>query len=370
MDDRSLSSEVIGLVLSQTAFTDIHIEEDAPVVIKTPRDQWEVVPSILPASKEDLRPLLKMIDGEWESKIRSRAIDRPVNLSTYRLRCNAYTIEGGKRLVVTFRRQPRDPKPLNEIGLPAAVKSWVSLTRGLILVVGATRSGKTTTIASFADAINTTRSAHIVTVEDPIEYVLQRKKAIISQKEVSRGGSSDVDTYADGLRDAMRQNPDVLVIGEIRDSEAAQVALNAAESGSLVMATMHANSVAGAIQKFIKFFPAETQSGIGQILASSLIGVVAQSLLPSLDGKEFVIASELLNNASANNGGTMDKIRSGDSSQIQKMIEESGNESVGYSLNSNLAKLIKANKIDKAAARRVTYSRALLEAEFVKEGIK
>ena len=287
---RDLLDELVSLVNSGQSFSDIHLEQDMPMMIKTPRG-WRQAGTD-PVTLEDMAPVLGAIDEGWEDKIVDRAIDRPFALTDYRLRCNVYRSCGGGKVTVSIRRLPLRPMPLAQLGLPQHARTMLEATRGVIMITGPTGSGKTTTIASMLDHINATRGAHIVTVEEPIEYQLQRKLSIISQKEVP----TDTATFSSGLREALRQKPDVLMVGEIRDFDTAETVLHAGDSGHLVLATMHTTSAVSAITRLLDFFPAEQREQRAAGLARSLVGVIFQSLVPGERGDTLVLAHEMLFN--------------------------------------------------------------------------
>lgn len=247
---RDLAGEVLGLIDLKQMFTDIHIEQDRPVTIKTPRGWVET--SDEPVLLDDMRPLLDAIDEHWERALSQGTLDRPFVLTRCRLRCHVYRAGGGRKIVISMRRLPLQPLPLEELGLPAYVRSMLDNTKGIILVTGPTGSGKTTTIASLLEHVNATRNTHIVTIEEPIEYYLERRQSIISQREVP----TDTPNFPHGLREALRQKPDVVMVGEVRDAQTADTLLQAGESGHLVLATMHTGSAVSALNKLLSFFPA------------------------------------------------------------------------------------------------------------------
>lgn len=343
-----LIEELISLVNSGQNFSDIHVEQDMPMMIKMPRG-WRQVGSE-PVTLEDMIPVLKAIDEDWEDKIIESAIDRPFVLTEYRLRCNVYRTSSGSKVALSIRRLPLHPIPLEKTGLPQYVKTMLDATRGIILVTGPTGSGKTTTIASMLEQINATRSAHIVTIEEPIEYQLHRKQSIISQKEVP----ADTASFFSGLREALRQKPDVLMVGEIRDFDTADTVLHAGESGHLVLATLHTNSALGAITKLLGFFPAEQREQRSVALANSLLGVIFQSLLPTEQGDDVVLAHEMVFN---------------NNQQIAPYLSEPGKmhligefmrrkeDNMSRSLNEVLAQLVAKKAVSAKDAMRAAYNR-------------
>jgi twitching motility protein PilT len=345
---RELIHEILDLVNKGRVFTDIHIEQDTPMMIKTPRG-WQRT-SDEEVLLDDMRPVLKAIDEDWEDKIMDGAIDRPFVLTQCRLRCNVYRVSSGQKVTISIRKLPLNPIPLEKTGLPIYVKSMLEATKGIILVTGPTGAGKTTTIASMLDHINTTRSSHIITIEEPIEYHFERKQSIISQKEVP----TDTPGFASGLREAMRQKPDVLMVGEIRDFETAETVLHAGESGHLVLATMHTNSAIGAITKLLAFFPSEQREQRSAALANSLIGVICQSLLATENGDAFVLASEMIFN---NNQQVSPFIADPSKLNMISDFMKKKTDNMSKSLNEVLAQLVAKKQISTKDALRATYNR-------------
>ncbi len=200
-----------------------------------------------------------------------------------------------------------------ELGLPKGVERLANEPRGLVLVTGATGSGKTTTLAAMVDHINRTRRDHVLTIEDPIEIVHQEQRGVISQREVGL----DTVSFGEGLRRALRQDPDVILIGELRDSETAQVALQAAESGHMVLSTLHTVDAAESCARIIEFFPPEKQEVIRSILAGVLRGVVSQRLLPKIDGGRVPAVEVMVTNVRI-----ADLIRDGRPDEITDAVAE------------------------------------------------
>jgi twitching motility protein PilT len=242
-------------------------------------------------SGEEVEFLLKSMDSEWEVNILEGKISHTFQTPKWRLRVSPFLAYGGKRATLLVRRIPRDPLPLTKTGLPLSTRLFTEHKSGLILVSGPTGAGKTSTIASLVDAINETRSAHIYTIEESIEYLFVPKKSHFSQREIGL----DTPTFFSGVHAAMRHRPQVIVIGEIRDRETAATALLAGESGHLVLATLHANSAYTTIQKMMSFFPGEAEFRLPSFSAS-LIGIISQQMLPHKDGTRSVMASEVMFN--------------------------------------------------------------------------
>ncbi len=205
-----------------------------------------------------------------------------------RFRVNAYYQR--ESLAAAFRMIPTAIKSLEELGLPAALHEFTSKPRGLVLFTGPTGSGKSTSLASLIDEINRTRTDHIITIEDPIEFLHKHKRCIVNQREVGH----DAEGFAAALRGALRQDPDVILLGEMRDLETISTALTAAETGHLVFATLHTQSAPSTIDRIIDVFPAAQQDQVRMQLANSLQGIVTQTLLPKIDGSGRVCALEVL----------------------------------------------------------------------------
>lgn len=268
----------------------------------------------------------------------------------------SYTLEGVARYRVNFMQQrgsiaavfriiPWDVKPLESLGVPAVLKTLPELPRGLVLVTGPTGSGKSTTLAAMIDKVNRHRSGHIITVEDPIEFVHQNRGCIVNQREVG----ADTAAFSEALRRGLRQDPDVILIGEMRDLETMSTALTAAETGHLVFSTLHTQSAQETINRIVDAFPSGQQQQIRTQLAATLKAVISQTLVPTADKRSRVVATEIMivNTAIA----TM--IRRGDEHQIPQAIQGSAEEGM-HTLNQDLARLVKAKQITREVAEATT----------------
>lgn len=319
-----LTEQLEKLMQSDLVFTDIRIEPDAPIMIKMPRG-WEAVQTIPEPPRELIQAFLDAIAGDWRDTLNKKALNPAIHLGGYRLRANIHLAYGGQKEMLAIRRIPENPPKLQETGLPPGVRIVLDEPYGLLLTAGATGSGKSTSLAAMANAINETRASNIITIEDPIEYIHKPIKSIFTQREVG----VDVPTFFDGVRDAMRQSPDVIVIGEIRDRETAETAILAGESGHLVLGSLHASSAAGAIQKILSFFPATERAAKLASLQTSLIGVISQILLPHLSGKGHVLASEFMSNHRRDFSKALDnpdqllQLLRGDAQKTSQTIEDS-----------------------------------------------
>jgi len=268
--------------------TDIHICCGAPVIFRVARD-------LLPLTKEHLTAQQsRALSLELLSSDQVAQFERTLDYDTMmvnengRFRINVGFFNGA--VGATIRVLPPRPKTIRELNLPEVAYDFASQTKGLILITGATSQGKTTTIASLIDEINSTTKKHIVTIEDPIEYVHVNKKAIVRQREVGR----DTASFSASLRAALRQDPDVIVIGEMRDYETIKIALTAAETGVMVLSTLHIISIDKIIERILSYAPSDDQGHLRYLLADSLQGVLHQELLPAVDGGKRVACEVLV----------------------------------------------------------------------------
>ncbi|WP_455220274.1 type IV pilus twitching motility protein PilT [Kaarinaea lacus] len=228
-----------------------------------------------------------------------------------RFRVNAFRHLDGVGAV--FRTIPTRVPTLEELKLPQVVKSLTRQRRGLILVTGPTGSGKTTTLASMIDQINRERLGHIITIEDPIEYVHVNNQCLVSQREVGL----HTETFADALHSALREDPDVILVGEMRDLETISLAVTAAEMGILVLGTLHTNGAAAAVDRIINAFPPSDEPYIRTMLSTSLCGIISQHLLRTADNKDRIAAAEVL----INNSATANIMREGKTEQLENVIQ-------------------------------------------------
>lgn len=231
-----------------------------------------------------------------------------------RFRVNAYRQKGSPALAL--RAIPFKVASIAELGLPDVIASFCDRPHGLVIVTGPTGHGKSTTLAALIDLINERRSCHIITLEDPIEFVHRDKQAVINQREIG----ADTLCFSDGLRAALRQDPDVILLGEMRDLETIRIALQAAETGHLVFTTLHTNDAAGAIDRMVDVFPADQQEQVRVQLGATLQGVVAQRLFQRKDQPGRVVATEILVATPA----IRNLVREGKSHQILSMIQTGG----------------------------------------------
>lgn len=206
------------------------------------------------------------------------------------LRCRVNAFEQHRGVSICVRILPSSIVPLEQLGIPMTTLRFAELSRGLVVVTGPPGSGKSSTLAALIDHINTTQKKHVLTLEDPIEFVHTNKQSIVNQREMGR----HVESFASGLRAALREDPDIIMVGEMRDAETIALALTAAEVGQLVFGTLHTASAAQTVNRILDAFPPAEQDQVRSVLADTLQGVVAQRLFKSADGRGRVVASEIL----------------------------------------------------------------------------
>src|ERR1700704_2556189 len=294
--------------------------EDYPKLSDT--DTREIVYSILSGDQR------QRLETNWQ-------IDFAYSIPGHaRFRVNAYYQRGA--IGAAFRLIPFGLTSIAQLGLPPVVHEFCNKPRGFVLVTGPTGSGKSTSLAAMIDAINETREEHIMTVEDPIEFLHGHKKCIINQREVG----SDAQTFALALKAALRQDPDVILVGEMRDLDTISTALTAAETGHLVFATLHTQSAPQTIDRVIDVFPAHQQDQVRVQLSVALMGVMTQQLLPTADGSGRIVACEVLVPTPA----VRNLIREGKTHQIPSAMQTGS--SVGMqTLDTALASLVTAGRI-------------------------
>jgi twitching motility protein PilT len=247
-----------------------------------------------------------------------------------RFRANAFSQRDS--MALALRVVPARVRSLEELGAPPACVTLLNRPYGLILAVGPTGSGKSTTLAAMIDRINETKPVHILTIEDPVEYLHHHKLAMVNQREVG----SDVNTFEEGLRAAMREDPDVILLGEMRDLESISIALTLAETGHLVFGTLHTNDASQALDRMVDVFPAEKRDQIQTMLAGSLQGVISQRLLPVPTGGRVAAYEVLIANEAVRN-----LMREGKSRQLRNVVSTGGNEGM-QTIEMDLARLVAA----------------------------
>src|ERR687884_331112 len=335
-------SEILLAVVKQKA-SDLHITAGSPPMLRirgslvamegmpslTPTDTREIVYAILNSTQR------QRLETDWQ-------IDFAYSVpGVGRYRVNAYFQRG--TIGAAFRLIPTETVPIERLGLPPVIREFAKKPRGIVLVTGPTGSGKSTTLASMINEINETRDEHILTIEDPIEFLHSHKRCIVNQRELG----ADAPSFALALKAALRQDPDVILVGEMRDMETIGTALTAAETGHLVFATLHTQSAPQTIDRIIDVFPAHQQDQVRVQLSVALEGVMTQQLIPTADGSSRVVAAEVLVPTPA----VRNLIREGKTHQIPSAMQTGSN--VGMqTMDTALAGLVRAGKITQRLAEQ------------------
>ena len=275
--------------------SDVHLKAGRPPIVRFD-GELEPLPGFSPLGALELQEVVNHVGASAPSRLevfeRTGELDtayQPADLPRFRV--NVFRQRG--EISLAFRVIPREAPDFQSLRLPPGVETLSDKHRGLILVTGATGVGKTTTLAAMVGHINRTRRQHVVTIEDPIEFLHDDEQCIVNQREVG----IDTESYEEGLRRVLRQDPDVILIGELRDRESAETALQAAESGHLVLSTMHTVDAAETLGRLVEFFPAAKQPQVRSILAGVLKGVISQRLLPRTDGGRIAAVEVMVANA-------------------------------------------------------------------------
>ena len=320
--------------------TDLHLTAGSPPLVRIDGQLHPIPdqPMVKPADTAAVASIL--LDEEGRATLAARGdVDFAFGFDRLaRVRGSAYSQRGS--ITLALRMIPSRIPSMEELGLPPAVQQMVEAPSGLILVTGPTGSGKSTTLASMIAHINSTRPCHILTIEDPIEYVHRHGRGAVNQREVG----SDTESFARGLRSALREDPDVLMVGEMRDLESVETVLTLAETGHLVLATLHTNDTTQAVDRLVGVFPGEQQNQARLQISASLVGVVYQRLLPR-DGGGVVAAYEILRGTIA----VRNLIRESQTRQLRNAITM-GQADGMQTLEMHLSKLVSDGVIDREDA--------------------
>ncbi|HET8581473.1 MAG TPA: PilT/PilU family type 4a pilus ATPase [Candidatus Paceibacterota bacterium] len=322
-------------VLSHEGGSDLHFSVGTHPTMRIAGELAPLLKEPVLTPKDTEGFLAALVNDEQMAVFRERQeIDFAYQMDTgTRFRCNAFYQRG--TIGIAMRLIARDIKTVSELGLPPVLETFARLQQGFFLVVGPVGQGKSTTLAALIELINTERTEHIVTIEDPIEYSFEPKRSIIEQREVG----IDSHTFAAALHSAFRQDIDVLMVGEMRDAETMGAAVTAAETGHLVFSTLHTNNASQTIDRIIDSFPAEQQDQIRLQLAASLAGVFSQRLIPRVSGG-LIPACELL----INNKAVANLIREKRTQEIDVVIETSSQDGM-IDMNRSLADLVQRGEI-------------------------
>ncbi len=335
--------------VKQHGASDLHMVIGFPPLLRLRGDLIPLdAPALTPESNKEI--LFEILEPEQQAALEeNRDLDKAYELEEVgRFRCNFLYQHRGVGAV--FRIIPTDILTLDQLGMPEVVKKIANYERGLVLVTGPTGSGKSTTMAAIIDMINDTHPKHIITIEDPLEFVHPNKKCVFSQREIG----THAESFASALMVANREDPDVVLVGEMRDLETISLALTCAELGILVFGTLHTNSAAKTIDRIINAFPAEQQAQTRTMLSESLKAVIAQQLLKTRDGRGRCAAIEVLIGSSA----LASIIRDGKITQIDSLMQ-TGRAQGMQTMDQHLQHLLKNGKISREAAREKAMDKAL-----------
>lgn len=333
--------EIFRLIKEQGA-SDLHMASGSRPMLRVDSD-------LVPVEYDRLTPelnrrlLFELMDKEQIARFeKDREIDFGYEVpGVTRLRCNIFEQRNG--ISGVFRLIPTEILTTEQLDLPRAITDFCDMDRGLVVVTGATGSGKSTTLAAMVDYINKNYKRHIITIEDPIEFVHRNQQSLVNQRELGVHTRS----FAAALRSALREDPDIVLVGEMRDLETIQLAITAAETGHLVFGTLHTNSAPSTVDRIIDVFPSDQQAQVRVMLAESLKGVVAQRLLPRSGEEGRVAAHEILVATPA----VAAAIRNGQSHQIPSMMQ-TGRKDGMQTLDMSLASLVDRGLVDMSVAVR------------------
>ena len=321
--------------------SDLHLQYGLPPILRvdgvltpiagTPNLDDQLLRQLIFATLDEEQRKILIKDKEFDYSFAFGDISR--------FRVNAFHEKGN--LAAAFRLIPNEIKSINDLGMPPIVETFADFPRGLVLVTGPTGSGKSTTLAALVDKINREKATHIITIEDPIEFTHKSRRSVIAQREVHY----DTFSFAAALRSVLREDPDVVLIGEMRDLETIQAAITIAETGHLVFATLHTNSAAQSIDRMVDVFPAHQQPQVRVQLSNMLMAICAQRLIPAISGGRIVGAEIMIANSAIRS-----LIRDGKTHQIDNAIQTGADQGM-QTMDRNLAKLVQTGVITYDSAR-------------------
>ena len=339
-------SELLAFSVKNKA-SDLHLSAGLPPMIRVHGDIRRI--NVPPLSNQEVRAMIYDIMSDAQRKLYEEHLEADFSFElrdVARFRVNAFNQERGAGAV--FRTIPSVVLTLEQLEAPKIFKDISDTPRGIVVVTGPTGSGKSTTLAAMVDYVNENQYGHILTIEDPIEFVHKSKKCLINQREVG----PHTHGFAEALRSALREDPDVILVGEMRDLETIRLALTAAETGHLVFGTLHTSSAAKTIDRIIDVFPAAEKEMVRAMLSESLRAVISQSLLKRKDGSGRVAAHEIMIGTPA----IRNLIREGKVAQMYSSIQTG--QSVGMqTLDQALVDLVRRNVVDSADARSIAVNK-------------
>jgi twitching motility protein PilT len=349
-EESSIDLDDLLITLVERGGSDLHLTAGIPPSIRMHGD-IEGLDGFPDCRPDDLQKMLYAIMTQKQREQFENELELDMSYSIPgRARFRVNVFQQRDSIGAVMRVIPFEIKPLEELGIPEQVANFAYEPRGFVLVTGPTGSGKSTTLASIIDLANRNRAAHIMTVEDPIEFLHQHKRSVVNQREVG----TDTHGFNQALKHVLRQDPDIILVGEMRDLETIQIALTAAETGHLVFGTLHTQDAPQTVDRIIDVFPPHQQEQIRVMLAGALKGVVCQTLLKTADGKGRTVAVEIMTATS----GVKNLIREGKTHQLYSAIQAGAQHGM-IAMDQSLAQLVKSGK--------VTYDTALEKANNVQE---
>lgn len=342
-------AELLGFAVKNNS-SDLHLSAGMPPMIRVDGDLRKInVPPLV--HKDVIKIIYDIMNDkqrkEFEEKLETDFSFEINNIARFRV--NAFTQDRGAAAV--FRTIPSKILSLDDLNMPPILTELSSYPKGLVLVTGPTGSGKSTTLAAMIDYINANRYEHILTIEDPIEFVHKSNKCLVNQREVHR----DTESFSTALRSSLREDPDIILVGELRDLETIRLAMTAAETGHLVFATLHTNSATKTINRVIDVFPGDEKAMIRSMLSESLQAVIAQTLLKKTGGGRVAALEMMICNAAIRNLIREDKV-----AQMYSAIQ-TGQAQGMMTLDQHLGQLVNANLITRKAARNVAMDKTLFQ---------
>ena len=319
--------------------SDVHLSVGMPPIFRV---YGKLIPQKFyePYDHEELEIMLNDLLATIDMNFTKRELDFSFGLEKLaRVRGNVFLERGN--IAAAFRLITYNIRNFSELGLPPILSDFADRANGIVLIAGPTGSGKSTTLAAMIDKVNSERPVHIITIEDPIEYIFQSKKALVHQRQLG----CDTNSFSDGLKYALRQDPDVILVGEMRDLDTMKLALTAAETGHLVFSTIHTNSAGSAPERIIDVFPEYQQKQVAIQLSNTLVGIAYQRLLPLANGKGYIPIVEILTGTT----GVRNLIRENKVHQIDSLIE-TGSKFGMISFDDALKKAISLGKIKREDA--------------------
>ena len=330
--------EVIEKYTNEYKFSDIHLKEDKPLVLRINGDMTTPSETIISASELHEFANQSLNEKQKTHLEEVRDVDLSIEVGPYRFRTNFFYTSNG--LAAVLRKIETEIPSMQQLNLPYVMQEMTEKPNGLILVTGPTGSGKSTSLAALIGEINATSKGHIITVEDPIEYIHHSKACNVSQREIGR----DAQSFSSALRASLREDPDVILVGEMRDRETIQLALTAAETGHLVFATLHTSGAPNTINRIIDVFPAEQQGQVRAQLSQSLQMVATQRLFKTADGQGRVAAFEIM----VCNHAIRNLIRENKIFQIESIMQTARGEGM-VTMDHAIEQLIESGKVTQEA---------------------